>query len=101
MNGAPSLVDSVIVANVGTVSDVEVSADGSLLMISTEGGGNDGFQFYSLANPSSPSFLSQHLVGPGIHTTTFGYIGGRVFAFGAKNPGSPELVILDVTGLIP
>jgi hypothetical protein len=70
-------------------------------MISTEGGSNDGFQFYSLANPSSPSFLSQHLVGTGIHTTTFGYIGGRVFAFGAKNPGSPELEILDVTGLIP
>ena len=34
-------------------------------------------------------------------TTTLGYIGGRVFAFGAKDPGSPELVVLDVTGLIP
>jgi hypothetical protein len=99
--GAPTLVDSIIVTNVGTVSDVEVSADGSLLMISTEGGGNDGFQFYSLANPSSPSFLGQYLVGTGIHTTTLGYIGGRVFAFGAKDPGSPELVVLDVTGLIP
>jgi hypothetical protein len=99
--GAPSLVDSIIVNNVGTVSDVEVSADGSLLMISTEGGGNDGFQFYSLANPSSPSFLGQYLVGTGIHTTTLGYIGGRVFAFGAKNPSSPELVVLDVTALVP
>jgi hypothetical protein len=100
-NGAPSLVDSVIVSNVGTVSDVEVSADGSLLMISTESGSGDGFQFYSLANPASPSFLSQYLVGTGIHTTTFGYIGGRVYAFGAKDPGSPQLVVLDVTGLIP
>jgi hypothetical protein len=99
--GAPSLVDSVIVSNISTVSDVEVSADGSLLMISTEGGANDGFQFYSLANPASPSFLTQHLIGTGIHTTTLGYIGGRVFAFGAKNPGSPELIVLDVTGLIP
>ena len=99
--GAPTLVDSILVSNVGTVSDLEVSEDGSLLMISTEGGANDGFQFYSLANPASPSFLAQHLVGTGIHTTTLGYIGGRVYAFGAKNPGSPELVILDVTGLIP
>ena len=100
-NGAPSIVDSVIVSNVATVSDVEVSADGTVLMISTEGGSNDGFQFYSLANPATPSFLTQYPVGTGIHTTTFGYIGGRVFAFGAKNPQSPELVVLDVTGLIP
>jgi hypothetical protein len=99
--GAPSLVDSVIVSNVGTVSDVEVSADGSVLMISTESGSNHGFQFYSLADPASPTFLAQHIVGTGIHTTTFGYIGGRVFAFGAKNPGSPELLVLDVTGLFP
>jgi hypothetical protein len=96
--GAPSLVDSVIVNNVVTVSDVEVSADGSLLMISTEGGGGPGFQFYSLANPSSPSFLEAHPVG-WVHTTTLGYVGGRVFAFGAKT-GSGQLVILDVTGLI-
>ena len=100
-SGAPTLVDSVLVSSVGTVSDVEVSADGNLLMISTEGGTGDGFQFYSLANPASPAFLGQFLVGTGIHTTTLGYIGGRVFAFGAKNPGSPELVILDVTGLFP
>jgi hypothetical protein len=100
-SGAPTLVDSVLVSSVGTVSDVEVSADGSVLMISTEGGSGDGFQFYGLANPASPSFLGQFLVGTGIHTTTFGYIGGRVFAFGAKNPGSPELVVLDVTGLFP
>lgn len=100
-SGAPTLVDSVIVSNVGTVSDLEVSADGTVLMISTEGGSGDGFQFYSLANPASPSFLTQHLVTTGIHTTTLGYIGGRVYAFGAKNPGSPELVVLDVTGLFP
>jgi hypothetical protein len=100
-SGAPTLVDSILVNNIGTVSDVEVSADGTVLMISTEGGTGDGFQFYSLANPASPSFLGQFLVGTGIHTTTFGYIGGRVFAFGAKNPGSPELVVLDVTGFFP
>jgi hypothetical protein len=99
--GAPAVVDSVLVPNVGTVSDVEVSADGTVLMISTEGGAGDGFQFYSLANPGSPVFLAQHLIGTGIHTTTLGYIGGRVYAFGAKNPSSPELIILDVTGLFP
>ena len=100
-SGAPTLVDSVLVNNIGTVSDVEVSADGTILMISTEGGSGDGFQFYSLANPANPAFLGQHLVSTGIHTTTLGYIGGRVFAFGAKNPGSPELIVLDVTGLFP
>src|SRR4029077_4303108 len=50
-SGAPLLVDSVIVSGVVTVSDVEVSADGKLLMFTTEGGfgaGNgNGFYFYS------------------------------------------------------
>ena len=36
--GAPALVDSLILPGVGTVSDVEVSADGSVLMLSTERG---------------------------------------------------------------
>jgi hypothetical protein len=100
-NGAPVLVDSVITANIQTVSDVEVSQDGSLLMFSAEGGANAGFHFYSLANPATPAFITSYLVGSGIHTANFAYIGGRVYAFGAKNPGSPELIILDVTDLIP
>ena len=70
-------------------------------MISTEGGTNAGFHFYSLTDPAHPAFLAKYLVPSGVHTATFGYINGRVYAFGAKDPGQPALEILDVTSLIP
>jgi len=79
---------------------VEVSSNGKLLMFSAEYGPNAGFHFYSLADPAHPTFLYKYPVGGnGVHTATLGYIGGRVYAFGAKDPGSPALVILDVTSL--
>ncbi|HEY6807951.1 MAG TPA: hypothetical protein VI160_04105 [Gemmatimonadales bacterium] len=97
----PTLVDTIDVANVAAVSDVEVSPDDKLLMFSTEGGaaGAAGFYFYSLADPARPAYLAQYDVDTGIHTATFGTIGGRLYAFGAKNPGYPALIILDVSAL--
>jgi len=97
--GAPGLVDSIITSGIGTVSDIEVSSNGKLLMFSTENGPNAGVYFYSLADPAHPTFLYKYLVSTGVHTATLGYIGGRVYAFGAKDPGSPALMIWDVTSL--
>ena len=97
--GAPTLVDSIITPGIGTVSDIEVSSNGKLLMFSTENGPNAGVYFYSLADPAHPTFLYKYLVSTGVHTATLGYIGGRVYAFGAKDPGSPALMIWDVTSL--
>ena len=99
--GVPALVDSIVTPNIGTVSDVEVTSDGKLLMFSAENGSNSGFYFYSLADPAHPAFLQRYVVTLGVHTATFGYINGHVYAFGAKDPSNPALVILDVTGLIP
>ena len=102
--GAPVLKDSIIVAGVTTISDIEVSADGKLLMFSTEGGPSSGFYFYSLANPAKPSFLATWNVSSntqGIHTATFGYINGRKYAFGARDPNATAMIILDVTSLDP
>lgn len=111
--GAPTLVDSVVTSGVSTVSDVEVTSDGKLLMFSTEtygGGGNAGIHFYSLADPAHPTFLAKYLVNAntnGIHTATFGYINGHVYAFAARDPGiggnppEPALMIFDVTRLDP
>jgi hypothetical protein len=98
--GAPVAVDSITIANVGAVSDVEVSSDGRLLMFSTENA-NGGLHFYSLANPAHPTFLTFVPVSSGLHTATFGYINGKVYAFAAKNPSSPALMIWDVTGVAP
>jgi hypothetical protein len=70
-------------------------------MFSAENGPESGFYFYSLADPAHPTFLSRYLVNTGVHTATFGHINNRVYAFGAKDPGSPALIILDVTALVP
>ena len=100
--GAPVLIDSIITAGAGTVSDVEVSADNRMLMFSTEGGANNGVHFYSLvADPGHPASIGFYPVGTGVHTATFAEINGHRYAFAAKDPGSSALLILDVTGISP
>ena len=102
--GAPVLVDSIVVPNINTVSDVEVSADNRLLMFSAEGGAS-GVYFYSLVpNPSHPTFVGYYPVSGGgtlgVHTATFADIGGRRYVFAAR-PFPSALLILDVTALTP
>jgi len=97
--GHPSPVDSILTDSVSAVSDVKVSVDGKLLLFSTEGGSYSGFWFYSLADPAHPTYTGYYAVSTGIHTVTFATINGRLYAFGAKDPASPALIILDVTGL--
>lgn len=99
--GAPVLADSIIRGGIITVSDVEVSRDGHVLLFSGENGTGSGIYLYDLADPLHPTFLAQAAVSTGIHTATFGDIGGRVFVFGAKNPSNPALMIWDVTDQIP
>ncbi len=100
--GAPQLVDSVIVGGVNTISDVEVSADGHLLVFSTENGPNAGIWFYSLvADPAKPVLVGSYLVSTGVHTATIAEIGGRRYIFASKDPAGPALLVLDVTGLVP
>ena len=100
-SGAPTLVDSVITTSISTVSDLEVSPDGKLLMFSTEGGGNNGVHFYSLANPARPTYLTKYLVSSGVHTATMATINGRLYAFGARDPSGAALLILDITDAVP
>jgi hypothetical protein len=95
--GAPTLVDSLIIASITTVSDVEVSADGKLLVFSAEGGTNAGVHVYSLADPENPVRLGSYPVGSGVHTAALADIAGKRYVFAARNPGSPALLILDIT----
>lgn len=100
--GAPVLADSIVVPGIGTVSDVEVSADGRMLMFSSENGGQQGLHFYDLTvSRTQPRLITTFPVGSGVHTATFGEIGGRRYVFAAKNPIEPALLIIDVTNIIP
>ncbi|MDH3495884.1 MAG: Ig-like domain-containing protein [Gemmatimonadota bacterium] len=98
--GVPTLVDSLIVAGIGTVSDVEVSADGRLLLFSAENGPAAGIHLYDVAtNPARPQLVAAIPVSTGVHTATLADIGGRRYVFAARNPSDPALRIYDVTGL--
>jgi hypothetical protein len=99
--GAPVLADSIVTPNIGTVSDVEVSPDGRLLMFSAEHGTGEGLYWYDLTDPAHPVFLTRARVPRGLHTATFGEVAGRLYAFASKNPPEPEWLIYDVTSLLP
>ncbi len=92
-SGAPSLVREVVLPDISTVSDVEVSADGTLLLATTEGQAADGLYLFSLADPSNPAPIAFEPVSSGLHTGTFAEVGGTRYAFAARNPGSPALMI--------
>ena len=102
--GAPSLVDSIITDGIASVSDVKGSADGKLLVFTTEAGPKAGLYVYDLANPARPRLVASVLATPGFHTVKVADIAGKRYLFAARNPGmppTPALVIYDVTGLLP
>jgi hypothetical protein len=99
--GAPTLAGSVVVPGIGTVSDVQVSEDGQLLVVSGERGSDGGIYLYSLSNPAAPSLLGSAVVGAaGVHTVTLATINGRLYAFAARNPGFPVKASTDPALLI-
>lgn len=95
--GRPTRVGSVSMSGINTVSDVEVSSDGKVLLFSGEGGPNGGIYLYDLTDPVHPTFLDSALATNGVHTATFGEIGGGRYVFAAKNAPDPALLIYDVT----
>jgi hypothetical protein len=98
-SGAPTLVDSIKTADISTVSDVQVSEDGQVLMFTAEYDPGGGLYLYSLADPAHPVFLSYAAAEGGLHTGTLAEINGRRYAFGARNPYilDPAMLIYDVT----
>jgi hypothetical protein len=105
-SGAPTLANTVTVPGIITVSDVQVSDDGALLVVSGEYGSDGGIYVYGLTDPAHPAFLGSVSVGTrGIHTVTLSSINGRLYAFAALNPGfsgdetedMPALMIYDLS----
>lgn len=99
-SGEPFLTDSIILADVGTVSDVEVGGNGTRLLLTAERGAAGGLFIYSLDAVGHPTPVTSAVESGGIHTGTFATIGGRDFVFAARNPANPALVVYDVTGAL-
>ncbi len=95
--GAPTLVDSVRVPGVTTVSDVQVSDDGAVVVFSAEGSTGAGVHVYDLSDPRTPSPRGSVPVANGIHTATIADLAGRRYVFAAQDPPGPALLILDIT----
>ena len=100
--GVPTLIDSVIVANVTTLSDVAVTPDGKALVITAEGGsGGAGMYVYDRVDPRRPALRGSVFIAQGIHTGEVAVINGRTYVFAARDPASPALLIYDITGVVP
>lgn len=98
--GTPSLVGSIVTPNISTVSDVQVSNDGQVLVFSAEGGSGAGLYVYGLGDPQNPVLMGRS-TGLSLHTATISDIGGRRYVFAAKNPSLPAMVVFDITALAP
>ncbi len=98
-SGAPTRGDSIVIPGTTTLSDLQVSDDGKWLIASVEGGSLDGLYAYDLTDPAHPAFVARYLVDTGLHTSQLATIGGKLYAFTAKNPGSPALIIFDLSQL--
>ena len=96
-SGVPTLADSIIIPNIGTVSDVAVTADGSMLVATAENGPNAGLYIFDRVDPKTPQLLSRTFVSQGLHTGEVASIGGRTYVFAARNPPNPALLIYDIT----
>lgn len=98
--GSPALVDSLIVPTAGTTGDVQISANGQLLVVAGEFGGS--LSLYNRANPAAPQLITRYTnpeIAPGVHTVKLGMVNGRHYAFLSINPGinRAKLVIVDIT----
>jgi hypothetical protein len=91
--GQPALLGEVALEGVSSVGDVEVSGDGAVLLVAADRGSAAGLYLLSLANPEAPQLTSSVVFAEGVHTATMAAIGGAWYAFAAKNPPSPALII--------
>ena len=99
--GVPALADSIIIADVGTVSDVAITPDGTQLVATAENGGGAGLYVFDRANPRQPVLVGSLYVEQGLHTGEIAVIDGRTYVFAARNPRNPALMIYDITDVRP
>ncbi len=98
----PVLVDSIIVADAGTLGDVQVSDDGTLLVAAIEPNPNGGLAIYRLDTPRSARLLARTSGGElqsGVHTAEIARVNGVLYAFCAIDPGNGVAARLVIVSL--
>lgn len=96
-SGAPAIADSIVIEGINTISDLEVSDNGRLLVFSVEGPTDAGLYVYDLTDPIKPVRVGYVNVVQGLHTVSLGRVGVKLYAFAARNPASPALLIYDLS----
>jgi hypothetical protein len=95
----PVLVDSIVVANASTLGDVQISEDGALLVVATEGLNSGSMVVYDRSDPARPTQLSRHSTSStqsGVHTLKLDRVGGTLYAFlSITRPG--DVVVVDLS----
>jgi hypothetical protein len=95
----PVMVDSLIVENATTLGDIQVSDDGTLLVVATERA-NGSIVIYDLTNPLAPTRLTRYETvntSNGVHTAEVARLGGTLYAFLSIDPPTPRLVIVELS----
>lgn len=99
-SGVPTLADSIVIANISTVSDVAVTADGNALVVTAEGGSANGLYVFNRSNPRSPTLAGYYSVPVGLHTGEVATINGRTYVFAARDPEQQQMDIFDITDVV-
>ena len=100
---APVLVDSIIVADAGTLGDVQIIPEANLLVVAVEPAPRGAIMLYDATNPARPQLLGRYETANtanGVHTAQVSSVSGRLYAFLCINPRASEpakLVIVDIT----
>ena len=95
----PVLVDTLKIPDVGTTSDVQITPDGSMMVVSTEGLGTGSIVMYSLADPAHPAFIARFQNSNtlrGVHTVKLSEINGTLYGFLQIDP-TAALMIVDMS----
>jgi hypothetical protein len=100
-SGRPVFAGSVRLSDsTGTVSDLQVSPDSTLLVATGEYGPGAGLYVYDLTDPAAPARIGQYLVTGsgtwGLHTGTLAEVSGQLYAFTARDPSNPALLIFRI-----
>lgn len=100
---APALVDSIIVADAGTLGDVQIIPERNLLVVAVEPSPRGAIVLYDATNPVKLQLLGRYETANtanGVHTAQVSSVNGRLYAFLCIDPRSSDLaklVIVDIT----